>query len=822
MATYVNDLRLKEIGTGESSGTWGTETNVNLELIGEALGYGTEAITTNADTHTTTVADGATDPGRAMYIKYTGTLDSACTITIGPNTINRLHYIENATSGSQNIIISQGSGANITIPAGDTKAVYLDGAGSGAAVVDVFASFSAVDLKVQDDLTVTDDATIGGTLGVTGILTCTDDIIIGDGKTIGSASDVDAMTIASNGQVTFTQTLIGTALDISGDIDIDGTANLDVVDIDGAVDMASTLTLAGNADFNGDLDVDGTANLDVVDIDGAVDMASTLTLAGNADFNGDLDVDGTTNLDVVDIDGAVDMASTLQVDGSITSSDGMTITTADNSDTLTLTSTDADASVGPNLVLYRNSSSPADADLLGQIKIVGRNDNSQDVVAFQMQNYMSDVSDGSEDASVYFYVMAGGAVRERIGLNPTSLVINEDSQDLDVRIESNNNANMVFLDSGNDVLSVGYGGSIQVAGERHELQVFDTNFSVISAATFRNGSDGASISLAHSRSGTIGTQTILQDGDTLGAINFLGSDGTDMASFGARIHAEVDGTPGSNDMPGRLIFATTPDGATGSVEAMRVDNSQDVLIGTTSAAAEAKVHIEVTPGDPNAGSPTSSSALMVNGGTTTVGSGPILALRNISGSKETIARIAAETVSGNNGDLTVSVYAGGSTIDEKIRVQSGGGISFNGDTAAANALDDYEEGTWTPVFKDLSGTAFGQSTSLGSYVKIGRWVQANFQITVNSVSGLSGSYVHLTGIPFNHPTSAYNGTGMVDYHTNLETAVSKLAFDTSSTATVFWLVGVAAAGGVSSIYIPPSYFGGNETVKGSVIYFTSV
>ena len=57
--------------------------------------------------------------------------------------------------------------------------------------------------------------------------------------------------------------------------------------------MASTLTLAGNADFNGDLDVDGTSNLDAVDIDGAVDMASSLTLAGNADFNGDLDVDGT-------------------------------------------------------------------------------------------------------------------------------------------------------------------------------------------------------------------------------------------------------------------------------------------------------------------------------------------------------------------------------------------------------------------------------------------------------------------------------------------------------------------------------------------------
>ena len=132
-STYVNDLRLNEMATGDESGNWGVVTNLNLELIGEALGYGTEGITTNANTHTTTIADGAADPGRAMYLEYTGTLDSACTITIAPNTISRMQFIENGTSGSQNIIISQGSGANITIPPGDTKAVYLDGAGSGAA-----------------------------------------------------------------------------------------------------------------------------------------------------------------------------------------------------------------------------------------------------------------------------------------------------------------------------------------------------------------------------------------------------------------------------------------------------------------------------------------------------------------------------------------------------------------------------------------------------------------------------------------------------------------------------------------------------------------
>ena len=187
MATYVNDLRLKEISTGDESGTWGTSTNTNLELIAEAFSFGTEAITTNADTHTTTIADGSTDPGRSIYLKYTGTLDSACTITIGPNTVSKLWFIENGTSGSQNIIISQGSGANITIPAGDTKAVYSDGAGSGAAVVDAFASLNVVDLKVEDDLTVTDDVSIGGDATVTGNITENSSRVATNGRAVAFA-----------------------------------------------------------------------------------------------------------------------------------------------------------------------------------------------------------------------------------------------------------------------------------------------------------------------------------------------------------------------------------------------------------------------------------------------------------------------------------------------------------------------------------------------------------------------------------------------------------------------------------------------------------
>ena len=168
MATYVNDLRLKEIATGDESGTWGSSTNTNLELIAEAFSFGTEAITTNADTHTTTIADGSTDPGRSLFLKYTGTLDSTCTITIGPNTVSKLWFIENATSGSQSIIISQGSGANITIPNGQTKAVYSDGAGSGAAIVDAFVDLDLTGTTTTAALTASGNITTTGTVSVAG------------------------------------------------------------------------------------------------------------------------------------------------------------------------------------------------------------------------------------------------------------------------------------------------------------------------------------------------------------------------------------------------------------------------------------------------------------------------------------------------------------------------------------------------------------------------------------------------------------------------------------------------------------------------------
>jgi len=165
----------------------------------------------------------------------------------------------------------KGAGVNISA----TEKLYFDDGGntyiyeSGADVLDVYvggANMVKLTESTTDTVTVTGDLTVG---------------VDGTGHDVKFFGDTASAYMLWD-QSADDLVLAGAAgIDLAGDIDVDGTANLDVVDIDGAVDMASTLTLAGNADFNGDLDVDGTTNLDAVDIDGAVQLDATLTIGAD-------------------------------------------------------------------------------------------------------------------------------------------------------------------------------------------------------------------------------------------------------------------------------------------------------------------------------------------------------------------------------------------------------------------------------------------------------------------------------------------------------------------------------------------------------------
>ena len=162
VSTYVNNLRLEEIATGEQSGQWGATTNTNLELIGESLGHGTQASFSSDANAQTIVADGSTDPARALHFTVTssGSLTGTKELEILPNTNNRVQFIQNSTSGSQTITIKQGSGSTVNIANGQTKLVYLDGGGSTAAVSDALTNLAIPDLFIDDDLTLQSDGAI--------------------------------------------------------------------------------------------------------------------------------------------------------------------------------------------------------------------------------------------------------------------------------------------------------------------------------------------------------------------------------------------------------------------------------------------------------------------------------------------------------------------------------------------------------------------------------------------------------------------------------------------------------------------------------------
>jgi len=219
----------------------------------------------------------------------------------------------------------------------------------------------------------------------------------------------------------------------------------------------TTLTIVGTAVASGDVIY-------------AIHMGGPLPIGGASelDLNGasdklilDLDGDTTISADTDDqIDfkaGGTDVMSMTAT--GLTINDGTTVTTADNTDTLTLTSTDADANSGPNLRLYRNSGSPAVGDNLGQIDFEGRNDNSQDVVYASMMARARDETDGTEDGGFQIDIMQGGTLRSLMKYYSDGAAqevsFNDDSIDVDFRVESNGNANMIFVDGGNDVVGIG-------------------------------------------------------------------------------------------------------------------------------------------------------------------------------------------------------------------------------------------------------------------------------------------------------------------------------------------------------------------------------
>lgn len=139
-STYTQNNKMEKPGVGEQAGgSWGATTNINFDLIDTAID-GFSAVAISGTTHALNIPDATAAIGRNKVLSFTGALTAANTVTISPNTVEKLYFLQNNTTGGQNVIIAQGSGSTVTIKPGYSSIVYLDGAGAGASAKEVLTS----------------------------------------------------------------------------------------------------------------------------------------------------------------------------------------------------------------------------------------------------------------------------------------------------------------------------------------------------------------------------------------------------------------------------------------------------------------------------------------------------------------------------------------------------------------------------------------------------------------------------------------------------------------------------------------------------------
>ena len=345
-SSYTTSFGIEKIGSGEQSGAWGTTTNHNLDILDRIASF--KAVGLSGTTHTLTVREASPDSGTenlqdGMYrvIRFTGALGANNTVTVAPNTTAAYFIMINATtdsgsSGPYSVIVSQGSGANITIANGKSAIVYMDGAGSGAAVIDAVANLQLATVTASGDITAS------GTFNALGDTAADDKAAMG---------------------YTAAEGLILTGQGSTNDVTIKNDADADVLEIPtGGTDV----TVVGNITAGGNLVATGTVEPagDTSSGDNAAigyTAAEGLILTGQGSTN-DVTIKNDADADVITIatgGTAVDVvgdltAATLNADGDTsagdnaaigyTASEGLILTGQGSTSDITIKN-DADATV---------------------------------------------------------------------------------------------------------------------------------------------------------------------------------------------------------------------------------------------------------------------------------------------------------------------------------------------------------------------------------------------------------------------------------------------------------------------------------------------
>ena len=290
MATYTDANGVKLITTGDEAGTWGSSTNVNLQILDRAAN-GFESIALSSTTYTLTLSaqPSSAENGHYKAIKFTGSPGGTCTVTLAQNDKARVYMILNSTDAA--LIITQGSGANVTIEVGKGSIVLADGAGSGAAVTDFTAAVQNVT-----------DLSSPFNVGATSVTTSGAELNLLDGSAAGTIANSKAVIYGSSGEVKATTLQIAGAAITATAVElnyVDGVTSAIQTQIDG---KQATITGAATT------------------IDDA-DLTASRAVISNA--SGKVAVSGVTTTELDILDGLTATTAELNI------MDGVTATTAE-------------------------------------------------------------------------------------------------------------------------------------------------------------------------------------------------------------------------------------------------------------------------------------------------------------------------------------------------------------------------------------------------------------------------------------------------------------------------------------------------------------
>jgi hypothetical protein len=367
----------------------------------------------------------------------------------------------------------------------------------------------------------------------------------------------------------------------------------------------------------------------------------------------------------------------------------------------------------------------------------------------------------------------GGTIQQG---GTTLYVSNSESGNI---VFENNGSERLRIDSSGRLLS-GSAANSHNGGDLLQLSASSSTAS-IQLNRYTANEHPSYLNFFKSRNASISGQTVVQDDDTLGMLAFYGSDGTDRA-LGAEVCAQVDGTPGSDDMPSRLVFRTSADGSQSPTERMRITEAGNIGINKSA---------------PNMGS--HSTALTVS---------------NVTSSARTAVEIEGNTANchaaidfRSNGTLVSAINSRGTDrlqfctgSSGTVRAQfTSNGLNFGSDNTAATALDDYEEGSFTCTYKGVgSNPTVGYQNQTGYYTKIGKVVYYQIYMRVNSWSGGSGA-VYIDGLPFTSSSAAAYGGGAILFLNSWSGDRPVMTLITSNTTTLYIYTGISAGSNVNSV-----------------------